>query len=48
VGVINDGHEHLAGPVDAEGFLDQQTFAYIFSRNLPGIRRPQEFRPATK
>ena len=27
VGVVNDGHEHLAGAMDAEGFLDQQAFA---------------------
>jgi hypothetical protein len=27
VGVVNDGDEHFAGAVDAEGFLDQQAFA---------------------
>jgi hypothetical protein len=27
MGVINDGHEHLAGAVDAESFLDQQALA---------------------
>ena len=29
VGVVNDGHEHFAGAVDAEGFLDQQAFAVM-------------------
>jgi len=25
--VVNDGHEHLTGAMDGEGFLDQQAFA---------------------
>ena len=29
VGVVDDGHEHFAGAVDAEGFLDQQAFAVV-------------------
>jgi hypothetical protein len=29
VGVVNDGHEHLAGAMDAEGLLDQQAFAVM-------------------
>ena len=29
VGVVNDGHEHFAGAVDAEGLLDQQAFAVV-------------------
>ena len=29
VGVVNDGDEHFAGAVDAEGFLDQQAFAVM-------------------
>ena len=27
VGIVDNGHEHFAGPIDAEGFLDQQAFA---------------------
>ena len=27
MGVVNDGHEHLAGTMDAEGFVDEQAFA---------------------
>jgi hypothetical protein len=26
MGVINDGDEHFAGPVDAEGLLDEKAF----------------------
>ena len=29
VGVVNDGHEHFAGAMEAEGFLDQQAFAVV-------------------
>jgi hypothetical protein len=29
VGVVNDGDEHLAGAVDAEGVLDQEAFAVM-------------------
>ena len=29
VGVVNDGHEHFAGAVDAEGFLDQEALAVV-------------------
>ena len=29
VGVVDDGHEHFAGAMDAEGFLDQQAFAVV-------------------
>ena len=29
VGVVNDGHEHFAGAMDAEGLLDQQAFAVV-------------------
>ena len=29
VGVINDGHEHFAGAMDAEGLLHQQAFAVV-------------------
>ena len=27
MGVVNDGNEHFAGAMDAEGLLDQQAFA---------------------
>ena len=29
VGVVDDGHQHFAGAVEAEGFLDQQAFAVM-------------------
>jgi len=29
VGVVNNGHEHFAGAMDAEGLLDQQAFAVV-------------------
>ena len=29
MGVVNDGHEHFAGAMDAEGLLDQQAFAVV-------------------
>ena len=29
VGVVNDGHEHFAGAMDAEGLLHQQAFAVM-------------------
>ena len=29
VGVVNDGDEHFAGAMDAEGLLDQQAFAVM-------------------
>ncbi len=29
VGVVDDGDEHLAGAVDAEGLLDQEPFAVV-------------------
>ena len=29
MGVVNDGDEHLAGAMDAEGLLDQQAFAVM-------------------
>lgn len=29
MGVVNDGHEHFAGAVDFEGFLDQQALAVV-------------------
>jgi hypothetical protein len=31
VGVIDDGHEHLAGAVEAEGLLDQEAFAVMIA-----------------
>jgi len=29
VGIIDDGHEHFAGAMDAEGLLDQEPFAMV-------------------
>jgi hypothetical protein len=29
VGVINNGHEHFAGAIHAEGFLDQESLAVV-------------------
>jgi hypothetical protein len=29
VGVVNDGHEHFTGAINAEGFLDQKPFAVV-------------------
>jgi len=29
MGVVNNGHEHFAGAMDAEGLLDQQAFAVV-------------------
>ena len=40
VGVVDDGHEHLAGAVEAEGLLDEQAFAVMnatFELDLEGL-----------
>jgi len=29
VGVVNDGHEHFSGAIDAEGFLNQEPFTVV-------------------
>ena len=29
VGVVNDGNEHFAGAIDAEGFLNQEPFTVV-------------------
>ncbi len=31
MGVVNDGREHFAGAMDAEGLLDQQAFAVMIA-----------------
>ena len=46
MGVVNDGHEHLAGAVNDEGVLDEQSFAVMVEvrKNLAGRVRQQKTR----
>lgn len=40
VGVVDDGHEHLAGAVNAEGLLDEEALAVVvtaFELDLEGF-----------
>ena len=45
VGVVNDGHEHFAGAMDAEGLLHQEAFAVMvatFKLDLKGFTQNTE------
>jgi hypothetical protein len=39
VGVVNDGHEHFAGAMDAEGLLHQQAFAVMVAAFKLDLKR---------